>query len=93
MRVILRHALRGGIRPVVSYFGPAMANLLAGSFIVEKIFSIPGLGTFFITSISNRDYPMIMGTVLFYSVLIISLNLLADIVLVWLNPKLRFNES
>ena len=77
----------------MSYFGPAMANLLAGSFIVEKIFSIPGLGTFFITSITNRDYPMIMGTVLFYSVLIIALNLLADIVLVWLNPKLRFDQS
>lgn len=92
-RIVLRHALRGGIRPVVSYFGPAMANLLAGSFIVEKIFAIPGLGTFFITSISNRDHTMIMGTVLFYSVLIISLNLLADIVLVWLNPKLRFDQS
>lgn len=89
-RVVLRHALRGGIRPVVSYFGPAMASLLAGSFVVEKIFAIPGLGTFFITSISNRDQTMILGTVLFYSVLIISLNLLADIVLVWLNPRLRF---
>ncbi len=92
-RVILRHALRGGIRPVVSYFGPAMANLLAGSFIVEKIFAIPGLGTFFITSISNRDQTMILGTVLFYSVLIITLNLIADIVLIWLNPKLRFDEQ
>ncbi len=92
-RIILRHALRGGIRPVVSYFGPAMANLLAGSFIVEKIFAIPGLGTFFITSISNRDQTMILGTVLFYSALIITLNLLADIVLIWLNPKLRFDEQ
>ena len=92
-RVILRHALRGGIRPVVSYFGPAMANLLAGSFIVEKIFAIPGLGTFFITSISNRDQTMILGTVLFYSALIITLNLIADIVLIWLNPKLRFDEQ
>ena len=89
-RVVLRHALRGGVRPVVSYFGPAMANLLAGSFIVEKIFAVPGLGTFFITSIANRDHSMILGTVLFYSGLIIALNLLADIVLVWLNPRLRF---
>lgn len=92
-RVILRHALRGGIRPVVSYFGPAMANLLAGSFIVEKIFTLPGLGTFFITSITNRDQTMILGTVLFYSLLIITLNLIADIVLIWLNPRLRFDES
>ncbi len=89
-RVILRHALKGGIRPVVSFFGPAMANLLAGSFIVETIFQIPGLGRFFILSAFNRDYTMLLGTVLFYSVLIIVLNLIADIVLVWLNPRMRF---
>lgn len=89
-RIILHHALKGGIRPVVSFFGPAMANLLAGSFVVESIFQIPGLGRFFILSAFNRDYTMLLGTVLFYSVLIIVLNLIADVVLVWLNPRLRF---
>ena len=90
-RVVLKHALKGGIRPVVSFFGPALASLLAGSFVVESIFQIPGLGRFFIQSAFNRDFFVLQGTVLTFSVLIIGLNLLADIVLVWLNPRLRFD--
>jgi oligopeptide transport system permease protein len=89
-RVLFRHALRGGILPVVSFLGPAIAGLITGSFVVEKIFDVPGIGQFFVTSATNRDYGMIEGLVIFFAVLIIGMNLLVDIVLVWLNPKLRF---
>jgi oligopeptide transport system permease protein len=88
-RVVLRHALRGGLRPVVSYLGPAAAGLLSGSFVVETIFHVPGLGRFFVQSAFNRDYTMIMGTVLFYAVLILMFNLLVDLVLAWLDPRIR----
>ena len=89
-RVLFRHSLRGGLLPVVSFLGPTVAGLLTGSFVVETIFGIPGLGRYFVTAAFNRDYTMVMGTVLFYAVLIIALNLLVDIVQVWMNPKLRF---
>jgi oligopeptide transport system permease protein len=89
-RILLKHALRGGLLPVVSFLGPAAAGLLTGSFVVETIFGIPGLGRYFVTAAFNRDYFMVMGSVLFYAVFVIGFNLLADIALVWLNPKLRF---
>jgi len=89
-RVVLRHALRGGILPVVSFLGPAMAGLISGSFVIETIFNIPGLGRHFVTSAFNRDYTMVLGTVLFYATLIILLNLVVDVVQVWLNPRLKF---
>jgi oligopeptide transport system permease protein len=89
-RVLFKHALRGGILPVVSFLGPSIAGLLTGSFVVETIFGIPGLGRFFVTSAFNRDYFMVMGTVLFYALFVIAMNLVVDIVLVWLDPKLRF---
>lgn len=89
-RVILRHALRGGVLPVVSFLGPAVAGLIAGSFVVETIFAIPGLGQHFVKSAFNRDYTMVMGVVLFFAVLIVVFNLLVDIAQVWLNPKLKF---
>lgn len=88
-RIISRHALRPGLRPVVSFLGPATANMLSGSFVVETIFHIPGLGRFFVESAFNRDYTMIMGTVLFYACVIMVLNLLADLALTWLDPRLR----
>lgn len=89
-RVVWRHSLRGGLLSVVSFIGPAIAGLVTGSLVVETIFGIPGLGRFFVMAGFNRDYTMVMGTVLFYAVLIIAMNLLVDIVQVWLNPKLRF---
>jgi oligopeptide transport system permease protein len=89
-RVVRHHALRGGLLPVVSFLGPAIAGLLTGSFVVETIFGIPGLGRYFVTAAFNRDYFMVMGSVLFYAVFVIVLNLVADIVLVWMNPRLRF---
>jgi len=90
-RILFKHALRGGIAPVVSFLGPAAAGLITGSFVVETIFDIPGLGRFFITSAFNRDYTLVLGTVLFYAVLIIFFNLLVDILQLWLNPKLKFD--
>lgn len=89
-RVVFRHAFKGGILPVVSFLGPAVARILTGSFVVEMIFQIPGLGRFFVQSAFNRDYTMVLGTVLFYASLIILLNMIVDIIQVWLNPKLRF---
>jgi oligopeptide transport system permease protein len=89
-RVILKHALKGGLLPVVSFLGPAVADIITGSFVVETIFQVPGLGRFFVTAAFNRDYTMVIGTVLFYAVLIIVLNLAVDVVQVWLNPRLRF---
>jgi len=88
--VIFKHALKGGLLPVITFLGPAIAGLLSGSFVVELVFQIPGLGRHFVNSALNRDYSLVLGTVLFYAVLIIVMNLLADIVQVLLNPKLRF---
>ncbi len=88
-RIIFVHALRGGIAPVVSFLGPAIAGLLAGSFVVESIFQVPGLGRFYVMAAFNRDYTMILGCTIFFAFLIILFNLLSDILLVWLNPKLR----
>jgi oligopeptide transport system permease protein len=89
-RVLFKHAMRGGLMPVISFLGPAAAGLISGSFVIETIFNIPGLGRFFVTSAFNRDYTMVLGTVLFYATLIILLNMLVDIIQVWLNPKLKF---
>jgi oligopeptide transport system permease protein len=88
--VVLKHALRGGLMPVISYLGPAFAALLSGSFVVETVFQIPGLGRFYIQAAFNRDYTMILGTTVFLSTLIVVFNLLSDIVAAWLNPRLRY---
>jgi oligopeptide transport system permease protein len=87
--VVIKHGLRGGLIPVVAFAGPAFAGLLSGSFVVETIFQIPGLGRFYVQAAFNRDYTMIMGTTIFFATLIILFNLLSDILAVWLNPKLR----
>jgi oligopeptide transport system permease protein len=89
-RILFKHAFRGGILPVVSFLGPAVAGLLTGSFVVETIFAIPGLGRYFVTAAFNRDYFMVMGSVLFYACFVVVFNLITDIILVWLNPQLRF---
>jgi oligopeptide transport system permease protein len=88
-RIVFVHALRGGITPVISFLGPAIAGLLAGSFVVESIFQIPGLGRFYVMAAFNRDYTLILGLTIFFAFLIVLFNLLADIALVWLNPKVR----
>lgn len=89
-RVVFKHALRGGILPVVSFLGPAIAGILTGSFVIETIFQIPGLGREFVNSAFNRDYTLVLGTVILYAALVIALNLVVDVVQVWLNPKLKF---
>jgi oligopeptide transport system permease protein len=88
-RVVLVHALKGGLTPVIAFLGPAMAGLLAGSFVVETIFGIPGLGRFYVEAAFNRDYTMILGSSIFFSVLIIGLNLVSDLMAAAINPKLR----
>jgi oligopeptide transport system permease protein len=89
-RVLFKHALKGAVQPVVTLTAPVTAHMVTGSFIVEKIFDIPGLGRFFVTAAFNRDLTLVVGLVLFYAALIVVLNLIADVVLVWLNPRLRF---
>jgi len=89
-RILFRHALRGGILPVVSFLGPAAAGILSGSFVVETIFQIPGLGREFVNSAFNRDYTLVLGTVILYATMIVAFNLLVDVVQVWLNPRLKF---
>jgi oligopeptide transport system permease protein len=88
--VVLRHALRGGILPVVSFTGPALAFLLAGTIVVERIFAIPGLGHIFIEAANSRDYSVVMGITLFVSVAMIMMNLLVDIMLGFLDPRISY---
>ena len=88
-RVVIVHALRGGLTPVIAFLGPAMAGLLAGSFVVETIFGIPGLGRFYVEAAFNRDYTMILGTTIFFSAMIVFFNLLSDLATLWLNPRSR----
>ena len=88
-RIIIIHALRGGLTPVIAFLGPAMAGLLAGSFVVETIFGIPGLGRFYVEAAFNRDYTMILGSSIFFSILIVTFNLISDLVAAALNPRLR----
>ncbi len=90
--VIRRHALRPALLPVISFLGPATAGMISGSVIIERIFSIPGLGSYFVQGALNRDYSLVMGVVIFYGVLIILLNFLVDLIYAWLNPKVRYDE-
>ncbi len=86
---LFRHALRGGISPVISYLGPALASLIGGSFVVETIFGLPGLGQHFVKAATNRDYWLINGTVIVYSAMILLFNFLVDLIQVWLDPRRR----
>jgi oligopeptide transport system permease protein len=87
--VVLRHALRGALLPVVSYLGPATAQVVTGSVVIETIFGIPGIGRYFVQAALNRDYTLVMGTVIVYAVLIILLNLLVDLIYGFLDPKVK----
>lgn len=89
-RIVFRHALRGGLLPVIAFLGPGIAGILTGSFVIETIFQIPGLGREFVNSAFNRDYTLVLGTVILYATLIVGCNLVVDIVQVWLNPRLKF---
>lgn len=87
--VLFKHALRNALIPVITYIGPLTAGILTGSFVIEKIFTIPGLGREFITSITGRDYPVIMGVTIFFASLIVLLNLMVDLLYVAVDPRIK----
>ena len=89
--IVFRHALKNALIPVVTILGPMFAAIVTGSFVTEKVFGIPGLGQYFITSITNRDYPVIMGTVLLWVLLLVICNLFVDIIYAFLDPRIRYN--
>jgi len=88
-KVVWKHAIRLGLLPVVTYLGPATAALITGSFVVEKIFQIPGLGWYFVASITDRDYPILSGVLVFYSVFLVLLNFAVDVTYGFLDPRIR----
>ena len=89
--VIVRHAMRGALLPIVSYAGPAAAGLLTGSIIVETIFQIPGVGRYFIDAALNRDYTLVMGTVVMIAVFTIMFNLIVDVLYAVVDPRVRYD--
>jgi ABC-type dipeptide/oligopeptide/nickel transport system permease component len=89
--VTMRHALRNALIPVITILGPMFAAVLTGLFVVEQVFGIPGLGRYFITSITNRDYPIIMGTILLYAIFLVMANVVVDITYAWLDPRIRYD--
>ena len=89
-RILIKHALRGGLLPVVSYLGPALAGIITGALVTETIFNIPGLGRFFIESALNRDYTVVMGTSLLYFSLIFVCNFMVDVVYALMDPRVRY---
>ncbi len=91
--VIRRHAFKPAILPVISYMGPATAALITGSVVIERIYSIPGLGSYFVQGALNRDYTLVMGVVIFYGVVIVVLNFIVDLLYAWLNPRIRYDEA
>lgn len=90
-RILWRHALPMSLLPVINFLGPALAGMLTGSFVVETLFNIPGLGQFFIEAAIARDYPLLLGLVVFYAALILFLNLMVDLLQAALNPRIREN--
>jgi len=90
--VIMRHALKPALLPVISYLGPAAAGILTGSVVIERIFTIPGIGSHFVQGALNRDYTLVMGVVILYGVLIIVLNYLVDLLYAWLDPRIRYES-
>jgi oligopeptide transport system permease protein len=88
--VVLRHALPGAVLPVVSYLGPAAAGALTGSVVVETIFGIPGIGRYFVQSALNRDYTMVLGTVIVFSSLLVVFNVIVDLLYAWLDPRVSY---
>ena len=88
-RVVVKHALRNALLPVVTVVGPMIAGLLTGSFVIEKIFALPGIGKYFVLSVSNRDYPMIMGTTLFFAVFFVCMIFLVDLMYGVIDPRIK----
>lgn len=91
--VIVKHAVRNAILPIVSALGTIVSNLLVGSFVIEKIFGIPGLGSFFVTSIGNRDYPLIMGTTIFYAIILVAMLIMVDLAYMAIDPRIKLTKE
>jgi oligopeptide transport system permease protein len=87
--IIIRHALKPALLPVVSYLGPATAAIITGSVVIEQIFGVPGLGRYFVQGALNRDYTLVMGVVVFYGILIVTFNFIVDVIYSWLDPRLK----
>ena len=92
-RVIFKHALKNSLIPVITVMGPLTANLMTGSFVVELVFQVPGLGKYFVQAVLNRDYPLVMGVTLVYGVILISCNLAVDLLYGWVDPRMRLREG
>jgi len=90
-QVVIRHALRGGLLPVVSFLGPGFSALLVGSLVIEQIFSIPGMGRYFVEAAQNRDYTIVMGVTLVYGTLLMVLNAVVDMAYAWLDPRVKLS--
>lgn len=88
--ILVRHAIKPALLPVVSYLGPGLSYLLTGSLVVEQVFALPGIGKYFITAALNRDYGLVLGTTILYVFIILALNLVVDIVYAWLDPRVRY---
>ncbi|MDB4522216.1 oligopeptide ABC transporter permease OppB [Gammaproteobacteria bacterium] len=88
--IILRHAMKPALLPVISFLGPATAGIITGSVVIEQIFGIPGIGRYFVQGALNRDYTLVMGVVVFYGILIIAFNFIVDVVYALLDPKIRY---
>jgi oligopeptide transport system permease protein len=91
LKVMTRHVMRAGLLPLVSYLGPAAAALMTGSLVIERIYGLPGIGRYFVEGAINRDYTVVMGVIIVYAVLILVLNLVADLAYGWLDPKVRYD--
>jgi ABC-type dipeptide/oligopeptide/nickel transport system permease component len=89
--VVIYHAMKNSLIPVITVLGPLFAALLTGTFVTETIFGIPGMGRYFVTSVTNRDYPVIMGTILLYAAFLVLMNMMVDVVYAWLDPRIRFD--
>lgn len=91
--ILFRHVFRNALLPVLAYLGQLIVSVLVGSFIIERIFGIPGLGQWFVTSVNNRDYTVIMGTTVFYSLLLLTSVFLVDIAYAWIDPRIKLKED
>ena len=90
-RIVLKHAIKNSLLPVITVLGPLLASLLAGTFVTETIFGIPGMGKYFVTSITNRDYPVIMGVILAYAIFLVFANLIVDLTYKLIDPRIKYD--
>ena len=90
-KIIFGHAMKNSLIPVITYFGPMIAYIVTGSIVVEQIYAVPGIGRFFVSSIINRDYPMIMGTTIILAILIVVMNMVSDILYKVVDPRIKLD--